>query len=144
MSNAAFPSVTAHSLVELDWVDGIQFDIGREDGPKVRLDGDSRTGPSPFDALLGALAACTASDVVTILTKQRTPPQSLRVTVEATRVTETPRRLASAVLHYKIRAQGAQRDKAERAIALAVTKYCSVGSSLRPDAPITWTLDLQS
>jgi putative redox protein len=48
------------------------------------------------------------------------------------------------VLHFRIRAQGAVREKAERAIELAVTKYCSVGASLRPDAPVTWTLDLES
>jgi putative redox protein len=144
MSQPAPPSATAHSLVEVTWVDGMQFDMGRQNGPKVRIDSDGQAAPSPVDALLGALAGCAATDVVIILAKQRTPVQSLQVDVEATRVTDVPRRLASAVLHFRIRAQGAVREKAERAIELAVTKYCSVGASLRPDAPVTWTLDLES
>ena len=142
MKDPAASSATTHPLVELNWVEGIAFDTGRQGGPTVRIDGDSKTGPSPFDALLGALAGCAAADVVTILAKQRTPVQSLHVAVEAQRVTDTPRRLASAVLHFKIRAPGSTREKAERAIELAVTKYCSVGGSLRTDAPVTWTVDL--
>jgi putative redox protein len=144
MNNPEAPSPTAHPFVEINWVHGIEFDIGRQDGPKVRIDGDSKAGPSPFDVLLGALAACAASDVVTILAKQRTPVHSLHVAVDAKRVTDTPRRLASAVLNFRIRAPGTTREKVERSIELAVRKYCSVGSSLRTDAPVTWTVDLQS
>jgi uncharacterized OsmC-like protein len=29
-------------------------------------------------------------------------------------------------------------------VELAVTKYCSVRSSLIPDAPVTWTIALES
>ena len=36
--------------------------------------------------LLGAIAACAATDVVQIMEKQRTPLQALRVQVEAQRV----------------------------------------------------------
>jgi putative redox protein len=31
---------------------------------------------------------------------------------------------------------------AERAIELAVTKYCSVRDSLDPNMPVTWSLEL--
>jgi len=144
MSSSLETPSSAHSPVEISWVGGIEFEAGKPGGPRIRIDGDSRSAPSPFDVLLGALAACAATDVVTILQKQRTPVQSLHVRVEAARVNSTPRRLASAVLHFSIRAAGSTRDKAERAIDLAVTKYCSVGASLRPDAPVTWALELES
>jgi len=133
----------AHAAIEIDWVSGLEFEAGRPGARKVPVDADGRNAPGPFDLLLGALAACAASDVVTILQKQRATLRSLHVNIEARRVTSTPRRLASATLHFVIRARGWTPEKAERAIELAVTKYCSVGSSLRPDAPIRWTVDLR-
>src|SRR5690348_2932190 len=74
-----------HQRIEIDWVVGGEFDAHRPGGPAIRLDGDAKSGPSPFDALLAALATCAATDVVSILQKQRTPPTALRVSVEARR-----------------------------------------------------------
>jgi putative redox protein len=37
---------------------------------------------------------------------------------------------------------GIEKEQAERAIDLSINKYCSVRSSLDPEAPITWTLAL--
>jgi putative redox protein len=134
----------AHGPIEVDWVRGGEFDAHRPGGPKIRIDGDARSGPSPFDALLAAVATCAATDIVTILEKQRTPLKALRITVEAERVAATPRRLAAARMHFAIAAPGATEAKAARAVELAVTKYCSVRSSLIADAPVTWTIALES
>ena len=133
-----------HVPIQVDWAGGLQFDAGRLDGPKVRIDGDTRTGPNPVDTMLAALAACAATDVVLIMDKQRTPLQSLSVRVEAQRVSSIPKRLAAAVLHFTLQGAGVTPEKAERAVELAVTKYCSVGASLRPDAPVTWTIELKT
>jgi putative redox protein len=133
-----------HTPIEVEWVGGAEFDAGRAAGPKVHIDGDGNTAPSPFDVLLAALATCAATDVVSILKKQRTPPRALHVRVAAQRVEETPRRLTSAVLQFTIDAPGATAPKVERAVELAVSKYCSVRSSLRVDVPVTWTIDLKS
>jgi putative redox protein len=133
-----------HAPIQVTWVGTSEFDAGRAAGPVVRVDGDAGTGPSPFDLLLAAIGSCAATDVVEILKKQRTPVQGLRVTIEAERVAATPRRLASAVLHFAIRAPGATAKKAERAVELSVTRYCSVRSSLIADAPVTWTTELES
>jgi putative redox protein len=132
-----------HAPICVDWVRGLEFDAGREEGPKIRIDGDARAAPSPFDVLLAAIATCASTDVVTILEKQRTPVQVLGVRVEAQRVESIPRRLASAALHFTIRAPGATAQKVARAVELSVTKYCSVRSSLVADAAVTWTIDLQ-
>ena len=127
----------------MDWTGGSEFDAHRTGGPKIHVDGDAKSAPSPVDVLLAALATCAATDVVTILQKQRTPVQSLHVAVEADRVASTPRRLAAAVLHFTIRAPGTTAAKAARAVELSVTKYCSVRSSLSAEAAVTWTLDLK-
>ena len=75
----ASPKITAHAPVELDWITGSQFEAGRPGGPRIRIDAEGETAPSPFDVLLAAIAACSATDVVSILSKQRTPPRMLRV-----------------------------------------------------------------
>jgi putative redox protein len=135
-------SLFRHPTLEVDWTGGSEFDAHRAGGPKIHVDGDARSAPSPVDLLLAALATCAATDVVTILQKQRTPVQSLHVAVEADRVAGTPRRLAAAVLHFTIRAPGTTAAKAARAVELSVTKYCSVRSSLSAEAAVTWTIDL--
>ena len=129
--------------IDVHWVGDLSFEAGRTGAPKVRIDGDGRSAPSPFDLLLAAIATCASVDVVTILGKQRTPVRALAVRVEANRVESVPRRLASATLHFSIQAPGTTIEKARRAIELSVTKYCSVRSSLIADAPVTWTVAIE-
>ena len=133
-----------HAPIDVKWIGGANFEAGRAGGPRIRIDGDAQTGPSPFDTLLAAIATCALVDVVTILEKQRTPAQALDVRVEANRVDSTPRRLASAILHFSITAPGATVEKATRAVELSVTKYCSVRSSLIADAEVSWTVELKA
>lgn len=133
----------AHAPIDVQWVGGLNFEAGRPDGPKLRIDGDGQTAPSPFDVLLAAIATCASVDVVTILEKQRTPAQALSVRVEANRVQSTPRRLAAAILHFSINAPGTTIEKATRAVELSVSKYCSVRSSLIADAAVTWEVQLE-
>lgn len=132
-----------HPSIEVEWLGASEFEAHRADGPKVHIDGGSKSAPSPFDALLAAIATCAATDVVSILAKQRTPARALRVTVEAQRIAATPRRLASAALHFLIAAPGTTRAKAQRAVELSVTKYCSVRSSLLAGIAVTWTVALE-
>ncbi len=141
MSNSP-PSTIAHPPIEVQWLSGQTFEAGRRQGPKLRIAGDGRTAPSPFDALLAAIATCAAVDVISILEKQRTPVRALNITVESNRVDSTPRRLFSAILHFTITAPGTTIEKATRAVELSVTKYCSVRSSLSADASVSWKIEL--
>lgn len=133
-----------HAPIDVRWIDSLTFEAGRPDEPKVRIDGDAQTAPGPFDMLLAAIATCACVDVVTILQKQRTPARALTVRVEATRLESTPRRLASANLHFGISAPGTTLAKATRAVELSVTKYCSVRASLIAAASVTWTVALEA
>ena len=128
--------------VRVTWAGDRRFDAGRPDGPTVRLDGNAATGPTPVDALVGALAACVSVDVVDILAKRRTPVASLTVDAVAERANAVPARLTSVELTVRITGAGIERVHAERAIELAVTKYCSVRDSLDPALPVRWTLEL--
>jgi len=128
--------------VRVAWAGGHRFDAGRPGGPTLRLDGDGVTGQSPVDAVLSALAACSAVDVVDILAKRRTPAERLAVEVTGQRVTTIPRRLRHIRLEFHVDGAGIERAQAERAIDLAITRYCSVRDSLAPDIEIEWTLTL--
>ena len=129
--------------VTVEWAGERRFDARRAaGGPAIRLDGSGVTGPSPVDGLVSSLAACTAVDVVDILAKRRTPAESLTIDAEAERFAGTPGKLTRVHLTYRLRGAGIERVHAERAIELAVTKYCSVRDSLDPAIPIEWTLEL--
>ena len=130
------------SRVRVKWAGEQRFDTGRENGPVARLDGDGKTGQSPPEAVLSALASCVSIDVVEILAKRRTPVESLQVDVVGERVDTIPRRFRHITLNFALTGSGIERDQAERAIELSVTKYCSIRDSLREDIKVEWTLDL--
>jgi putative redox protein len=130
--------------LDVKWVGEHKFDAGRPGKPTMRIDGDGRTAPSSVDALIASLATCSAYDVIDILAKRRTPVESLEIEVVTERVDTIPRHLKHVTLKYRISGAGIEREQADRAIELAVTKYCSVGSSLRPDVPVEWTVEITS
>jgi putative redox protein len=147
MSTSATETVTppakppAKALVT--WAGAHRFDAQAAAGkPSIRMDASGETGPGPVITLLCALAACTCVDVVDILEKRRTPPETLTVNVEGDRFNGVPGRLTKIHLVYDITGAAVERVHAERAIELAVTKYCSVRDSLDPNMPVTWELRL--
>ena len=135
--------VRADLTIGVKWLGDWRFDAGPADAPTIRLDGKSKEGPSPPEALLSALAACTAVDIVEILTKRRTPPASLDIEVLAERQEVSPRRITKVHLLYRMVGPGIERAQVERAIELAVTKYCTVRDTLDPEMPVTWSLELK-
>jgi len=69
------------SLIHVNWVGGHRFDAGRPNGAIARIDGEGETGQSPPETLLSALATCVSYDVIDILSKQRTPIESLEIAI---------------------------------------------------------------
>jgi len=132
------PAPKPPNHVRVSWAGGRRFDAARPGGVAIRMDTTGETGPGPVDTLLGALAACTAVDVVEIMEKRRTPLAELAVDVIAHRVQSIPRRLDRVRLAYTLGGEGVERVHAERAVELAVAKYCSVRDSLAPDIVIEY------
>ncbi|HYW49915.1 MAG TPA: OsmC family protein [Gemmatimonadaceae bacterium] len=124
------------STIHLEWAGEHRFDSGRPGGPAMRMDASGATGQSPVDTLVSALAACTAVDVVDILAKRRTPLGALQIDAIATRREEIPRRIVTVEMTYHLTGEGVQRAHAERAIDLAISKYCSVRDSLDAAIPV--------
>ncbi len=124
--------------ITLRWKNGLVFEGGGAGRPPATVDGDAKLGSSPVETLLVAAAACTGSDVVAILEKQRVKLRSLEVAVKGTRREEHPRRFTAIHFRWSIAGDGADETKARRAIDLSLEKYCSVVASLAPDINVTY------
>ena len=132
----------APSQVHVKWAGEQRFDSGRPGGAVARFDGKGATGQSPVDAILSALASCIGIDVVEILQKRKTPVTTLTATVTGRRAATVPRRLTSVRLEWQMEGANIDRENAERAIELSMTKYCSVHDSMAHDISIDWSLTL--
>ena len=132
------------AAVTMRWVRGMQFEgVGKGgDRPTILVDADTKVATSPVELLLLACATCTASDVVSILEKQRVTLHALDIEVNGTRREEPPRRFTAIAFHFHIRGEGAEEVKVRRAIDLSIEKYCSVAASLAPDIPITYDVTI--
>ena len=128
--------------VTLTWRRKLVFEGGEAGGPMTTIDGDNATGPGPMLTLLLAAAACTASDVVVILEKMRITLRDFRIEASGERREEEPRRYTAMHLEYHLKGDGLDEAKAQRAIELSITKYCSVMHSLAPDIRVTHGLTL--
>ena len=127
------PPPTPVNMIRAVWRGDRRFDAGRVGQPTATIDGQAELGQSPADALLSALATCSAIDVVEILAKRRTPVSALEVEVVGQRRTEHPRRFVEIDLTFHITGDAVDRTQAERAVALSLERYCTVASSLAPD-----------
>ena len=94
--------------------------------------------------MLLALASCTSYDIVDILAKRRTPAEALAIEVIGDRADSSPAKLTRIHLTYRMVGATIEREHAERAIDLAVNKYCSVKESLDPAIVVEWTLELNA
>ena len=115
----------------LTWQGELRF-LAATPAHSILLDGDSKAGPSPVEALAMALAGCMAIDVADIVVKGRHDLKSLETRLVGQRRDDPPRHFVSFTLHFAL--TGAVPAHAvERAIQLSRDKYCSVWLSLRPD-----------
>jgi len=100
-------------------------------GDLVPIGGDSDgPGAKPADLLPLSLAACTAYDVVEILRKQRQDLRGLDAVVTSRQDPDPPWRFRTIDVEWVVTGNVDQR-KAERAVFLAESKYCSVAATLR-------------
>ncbi|MCS7061613.1 MAG: OsmC family protein [Anaerolineae bacterium] len=100
--------------------------------------GEGSVGVKPSDLLLVAVAACANVDVVEIIKKRRATLHKLIVRVSGEQAPEPPWAFRTIHLHFEIEANNLDAPQAERAIDLALNKYCSVRSSLSPDVAVSF------
>jgi putative redox protein len=123
--------------IELNRVDeGMAFEAIDSNGHSIKMDGaidngGNNSGARPMQALLMALGGCSGIDVVTILKKQRQNITDFKMSIEAERETGKEPALWKYV-HITFKLKGnMDADKANKACALSMDKYCSVAATLR-------------
>lgn len=94
-------------------------------------------GLGPMEALLAALATCSATDVQDIMKKRRTPLERYRIDIEGTRADGIPARYTSITIRHTGAGDGVTQESLEKAARLSTEKYCSVAASLDPAITIT-------
>ena len=103
--------------------------------------GGQNTGMRPMEALLHSLAACSAIDILNILTKQKQKITNFQMEVEGKSKEGTPSPFESITIKTIISGK-VDPPKLERAIDLTREKYCSVRFSLHPDIAIEYTYQI--
>lgn len=129
--------------IELTWVEQQRFLGVDSAGHSMLLSPPTDVGVKPSEALLIALAACAAHDVVEILHKQRAGLTQLNVLVTGEQAPDPPWPYQR--IHLLFRVAGVTtHERLERAIDLALNKYCSVRASLSADVEVTFAAELVS
>jgi putative redox protein len=95
--------------------------------------GGENKGPTPVEALLSSVAACSAIDVVMVLQKKRQVITNYRIEVEWQRVPQGawPRPILSMTIRHILSGENLDSAAVERAVELSDQKYCSVIATLR-------------
>ena len=110
---------------------GFQVPLGSD--PAVGGDND---GFRPMELLGVGLAACTAMDVISILSKKRQEVTDFEVQVHAGRATEHPKVITDAVIEYFVTGKNLDERALLRAIELSATHYCPAQAMFSKLMPI--------
>jgi putative redox protein len=130
----------AHS----EWKGNGFFEGQSESGHTIDFDAGAEhfAGPSPMEAVLMGLCACTSVDVVSILEKKRQPLTGLRVTAAAERAADPPRVFTRIKLTYTVSGE-LNRKAVEDAVKLSKEKYCSVSQMLAKSVEFDYAIIYQ-
>lgn len=122
-------------VASLTWNEELSFSAS-SGSQQLIIDGQSKAGPSPVQALAFGIAGCMGIDVIDILRKGRHPVRGLEIALTAERAETPPHRLTTVHLVFTV-AGDVPSDAVKRAIGLSHEKYCSVSNSLRGDIRFT-------
>lgn len=105
--------------------------------------GSNNSGFRPMQGLLACLGGCSGIDIVSILKKQRQPIGDLSMIIKGEREEGKEPALWKYV-HVLFRFKGGtDEEKARKACALSMDKYCSVAATLRAaGCTIEWDIDV--
>jgi len=124
-----------------EWRHDNIFEGVSENGNTILFDADSAHthGPSPMEAVLMALCACTSVDVVSILKKKRQPLTGLRVSATAEQASTPPRVFTKIKLTYAVSGK-LSRKAVQDAVSLSKNTYCSVSKMLEKSVAIDYEI----
>jgi putative redox protein len=125
------------------------FETTDEAGKQMVMDipsdqGGHGAGVRPMQALLSALGGCSGVDVVMILKKQKETIEQFEMVISGERaIGKEPALWETIDVLFKLKGS-MSKEKAEKACALSMDKYCSVASDFkRAGAVINWSVEIQ-
>jgi len=124
---------------------GNDFFIGTPpSGHSIIIDtkSENKSAPTPVELLLISVAACTATDVVSILEKKRQKVTAYKTEITGERREEHPRSFTAFHIHHIVYGHDVSEQAVARAIELSDTKYCSVAATVRPTTTITTSFEI--
>jgi putative redox protein len=137
-------------MVTVKWEGGMAFEATPPSGNKLVMDaiaefGGEEKGPTPVEALLSSIAACSAMDVISILQKKQQVVTSYRVEVEGSRTPQGqwPRPFECIVIRHIVQGPNVDPEALRRAVELSDGKYCTVIATLRQSPAISseWRIE---
>lgn len=140
-------------MVSVEWKGEMEFEAEPPTGVKFTMDahpdhGGHSKGPTPVETLLGAIAACSAMDVVSILQKKRQILTSYRIEVDGDRPAPGtfPRPFSEIRVKHIFVGENLDPLAVNKAVELSDEKYCTVITTLRacPKVSSTWEIESAS
>ncbi|OJU65705.1 MAG: hypothetical protein BGO01_01990 [Armatimonadetes bacterium 55-13] len=137
------------NVVTVNWNGMMAFTSEVPSGNGFTMDaypgvGGENRGPTPVEALLSSIAACSAMDVISILRKKQQKVTGYQILIEGERVGEGtwPRPFTSIVIRHRLTGEDLDPTAIERAVQLSDEKYCSVIATLRqgPKIESNWEI----
>lgn len=137
--------------VELERVNNaFGFEARDVNGHTVKIDSSPETGGEnfgvrPMQLLLMGLGGCSGIDILSILKKQRQTVNSFTMKLEGEREPGVEPSLWKSITIVFQLTGDIDKDKAEKACALSMDKYCSVAETLRKSGTdIKWKVEVTS
>lgn len=129
--------------VTIDWQGGWRF-LGADSAEmQVVIDGQQQVGAKPSDLLPLSLAACSATDLVEVLSvDQSVDLEAINVSARYTQQPEPPHGFQRIRLHYTLTGSGLTDEKVEEAIRRSEEEMCSVAASLRGNVKLSSTFEI--
>lgn len=126
--------------------DKIQFEGTNKGGDKTSIGasvsvGGTGVGTRPMELVLQALASCASIDISLILEKQKQKMTSYEVEVTGVRKDAVPAVFESIHMEF-IFSGDLNENKVNRAVDLAVNKYCSVADMIKDKVDITYGIKI--
>ncbi|MBE0635195.1 OsmC family protein [Candidatus Bipolaricaulota bacterium] len=99
--------------------------------------GGADSAPRPVEILLSSLGGCTGMDVIAVLRKKQTLPESLAIEIDDERAPDYPKVITKIHLTYKV-SGNVPEENLVKAIELSLAKYCPIANTLAGVAQISY------
>ena len=131
--------------VSMSYLDDEKYSVKNISGNELVVDmyeKGKKENLSPMELLLSAVTTCAAVEVVSMIKKRRRDFKDIKAETSGVRAETHPMYYKKISVKYIIYSNDLKDNEADRFISLALTKYCSVGSSIRKDTEVKYSFEI--